>query len=374
MPFSPSDISGLQFWLRADDLALSDGDPVGTWTDRGGGSHNFTQATSGAKPLYKTNIAGSMPGVLFDGTDDYLDGGDLQSLFPSAATLFIVFQTVGNNKDWVLARNNGNDTWFYKADQSGQGYMGVFRTARIGGYPAAGVFSNANGRRQSFALKSSSSTYQVFVNGTAQTAQTASYDDGSTYFYLGGSPSDPQGQNRWFPGYLFEVIAYDSALSSTDIASLSTYANSTWHFGPQPVNQITETDTANAVTPRRTKAFSQAFETDTAQAVTIRGFLGRALETDTANAFTASRAYGVAQVTETDAAQVFTAQETFAFAQATETDTANPFTLLTVRSVARVSETDTARGIFPTNGSGHPHPGVPDPTTIWTLDLLDPDG
>src|ERR1051325_4711729 len=89
MPFSPSDISGLKIWLKADAGAgSSDGDAVGTWTDQSGTSHDFTQATSSKKPTYKTNIQNSLPVVRFDGTDDEMSGGDLSGVFTTGGSMF----------------------------------------------------------------------------------------------------------------------------------------------------------------------------------------------------------------------------------------------------------------------------------------------
>lgn len=66
----PIDLAGLQQWVRADALSLSDGDPVSTWPDDSGNSRDFTQATSGARPTFRTNIVNGLPVVRSDGTTD----------------------------------------------------------------------------------------------------------------------------------------------------------------------------------------------------------------------------------------------------------------------------------------------------------------
>lgn len=68
----PGTVSGLIAWWKAEDLALSDGDPVTSWADASGNSHTLTQSTSGKKPLYQTNEISGLPAVVFDGIDDYL--------------------------------------------------------------------------------------------------------------------------------------------------------------------------------------------------------------------------------------------------------------------------------------------------------------
>ena len=63
--FDPLSISGLQFWVDADDsatlytdftlttLAVSDGDVVGGWKDKSGNSRNALQTDGTKKPLLK---------------------------------------------------------------------------------------------------------------------------------------------------------------------------------------------------------------------------------------------------------------------------------------------------------------------------------
>ena len=221
-------ISGVVFRLKAVDVGGSDGDAVSTWPDRSGNNHTFT-GSSTTRPLKKVNIAGpssDKPGILFDGSDDYMDGGDLQSVFPSAATIFIVFQPTSSDQRYALARNTGVDGW---TDFDGAGYPAMWRTSRISSVPSSGI---PNSGRHSYALKSSSSTYRTYLDGTGHTAQSAAYADGEAYFYIGGgAPSDPQGQNRAFTGYLFEVVAFDTALSDSDINLLEAYAEAYWGFG-----------------------------------------------------------------------------------------------------------------------------------------------
>ncbi len=71
-PFAPTDIVGLQWWFKADSLALSDADPVSSWLDSSGNGYTATQATGINQPLYKTAILNGLPVVRFDGSNDKL--------------------------------------------------------------------------------------------------------------------------------------------------------------------------------------------------------------------------------------------------------------------------------------------------------------
>ncbi len=61
--FLPTDVAGLKLWVKADSLALNDGDPVGTWADQSGNGNDLVQATAAKKPTYKANILNGLPVV-----------------------------------------------------------------------------------------------------------------------------------------------------------------------------------------------------------------------------------------------------------------------------------------------------------------------
>lgn len=129
------------------------------------------------------------------------------------------------------------------------------------------------------------------------------------------------------------------------------------------LGQITETDTAGAITPSHRVTIGQVTETDTAQNFThvkqqVMGrctetdtagglgdvkLLGQVTETDTARAIAPAHSRVLGQVTETDAAQSFTARKTKTLGQVTETDTAQAFTRVKRRTIGQVTETDTAQ-------------------------------
>jgi hypothetical protein len=73
-PWTPENISTV-FWLDAatsSTITIATG--VSSWADKKGGGVNATQATGSLQPTYAaTAFPGSLPGVLFDGTDDVLD-------------------------------------------------------------------------------------------------------------------------------------------------------------------------------------------------------------------------------------------------------------------------------------------------------------
>lgn len=88
-PFTPTQITGLKLWLKADALVLSNNDPVASWTDSSGLNNHATQGTAGFRPIYKTNaINTTLPVVRFDQTDDFLETPNFSLAQP--CTVFVV--------------------------------------------------------------------------------------------------------------------------------------------------------------------------------------------------------------------------------------------------------------------------------------------
>lgn len=73
---TPASFGNMEAWWKADSFALADNTAIGgggnEWQDQSVNNRDGTQATAGARPLFRTNIFGSMPSVRFDGSDDFL--------------------------------------------------------------------------------------------------------------------------------------------------------------------------------------------------------------------------------------------------------------------------------------------------------------
>jgi PA14 domain-containing protein/flagellar hook capping protein FlgD len=78
-------------WLRADQIAGQNGDPVSLWADASGGGHNASQPSGTFQPVLRTGAQGlnGKNVVSFDGVDDYL-----RTSFGSSAAGMTVFYIV----------------------------------------------------------------------------------------------------------------------------------------------------------------------------------------------------------------------------------------------------------------------------------------
>jgi len=209
--FIPSSIAGLKFWAAANDLSLSDNDPVSTWFDKSGNGNNVT-ASLVARPTYKTNIQNGLPILRFDGVANVLAG-----IFTiTYGTVFVVcnFNSAGNFPNYngliiTEAGGVGSDDFF---DGDGSGSTNMYATG--GPFGAANIYVNGVNTLQFAPL-----TTMKLLSGIDNTPIS------KTSLNIG---NDPAAALRFWNGDICEVLIYDSALSPTDRGNVETYLNSKW--------------------------------------------------------------------------------------------------------------------------------------------------
>lgn len=59
-------------WFAADNLSLSDTDPVSAWSDLSGNGNDASQPTATNQPTYQTGEINGLPAVVFDGSNDFM--------------------------------------------------------------------------------------------------------------------------------------------------------------------------------------------------------------------------------------------------------------------------------------------------------------
>jgi hypothetical protein len=207
----------LVLWLAAwKETGYSNNDPMATLVDFSGDGHDFTQATSGSRPLYQTGVLNSQPGFFFDGTDDYAEiaafmSGDAEAYFVlkcnSGAGLNGCYKFDGGT--------NANHITF-----SGSIFTSFGGATRYSYTPVTGATA---GFIHQIQAKAGSSQWIVFENGNntkiTQT-NTQSWSGGSSPKHLigassvGANGSPAGGTNQWFHGHILEVRIYSSPRST----------------------------------------------------------------------------------------------------------------------------------------------------------------
>ena len=216
--------AGVKVWLDASQLTgLTDGNPVAIWTDMSGWDNNATKSVG--SPTYKTSVLNGKPVIRFVKTNnDAFTTADLSSQFPSAATVFIVTTINPGATAYSLfcsIAGNPADEWFRYVN--GDSYPATFRSSRVGAYcvmPDSGSHI--------FAISSSSSSWQMWIDGTGQGAVGAAYSAGGVHVVGSGS------NGGTLNGDIAEVIEFNRALNPTEIAAMNAYLTTKYFAASSP--------------------------------------------------------------------------------------------------------------------------------------------
>lgn len=194
---------------------LAQGDLVGTWPD----PINALDANQTGSARPKFCIGGGpngLPGVYFDGTDDYLDFGDISANFPSAGSLFMVVTMVGDTGYSLFSHDGAGDSWWRWTD--GNTYCGMWRSARtaaIGaGMPTTGTHL--------ISVHSSASRWKMYLDEIEVASAAAAYSDGDNY-HLGSGAG-------YFNGYVNHVRMYSADVTGSDFTSVNNDFRAKWRF------------------------------------------------------------------------------------------------------------------------------------------------
>ena len=233
--FTPSDLTGLKLWLKADtgvyqDSAgttpvASNNDPVGKWTDQSGQGNHFTQATAGSRPTYKTAVQNSLPGIAGDASADYLSG-TAPITGSGNRTMFVVYKA--GNAD---ATHFDLDMGYNSAaggDWALSSKLGMHATSGSREWNAAK--STANYEIVTIRQEGSNTNIlAAWVDGVSKTvtATTAvalnTANTGATIF-----TRNPAG--GYSSSTICEIILYDSALSANDREQVEAYLGTRYNI------------------------------------------------------------------------------------------------------------------------------------------------
>ncbi len=224
--FFPTQITGCKLWLYGGSLALSDGDPVATWTDSSGSGNDAAQGTGGNKPLYKVNIINGFPAVLFDGTDDFMTLAG-NPILGTSGVLFSVFAVIQPTLNTASQKNYA--TVVHGPVQSGFAtfFLVVKITTSFWGTVTAstGDLSSTNaltsGSKYLIEITGDNSNTTLYQHGTQ--VATRAEQDNSPNGASSGLGKDLVNANRQYAGYMAEVLIYNTLLSAGNRAKVENY-------------------------------------------------------------------------------------------------------------------------------------------------------
>lgn len=220
--FSPTNISGLQLWLRADLGVTLNGSQVSQWNDQsniGDTNRNVFQTTSGQQPTLNAVDAyyNNQSTLSFaSASNQVLQSGAWSPAISEPYTIFIIGNDDGSEiaQDWLAASSNPGPVM----QDNGTGYYwSLYNGTNLDG-PSGGadnaplVFAAAfNGSSSTISI----STFTPYATGSLGTPIQL----GALGVWLGSAGEYP----HYLNGKIAEVIVYDSVLSPMNLCNILTY-------------------------------------------------------------------------------------------------------------------------------------------------------
>ena len=242
VPF-PTD--NLQLWLCADSVELTDG-KVSRWFDQSPNQYEIVQTKAVAMPTCNSDALNGLPAIVFDGSSNYLTGGDILDLRTDSWTWFIV--GCGESGS-ILAKTlyQGNVKSYYNVGTKNIRFLNKSITYELMQPPKILNWINDINNGGS-----------IFINNRlVATTESPSVDnyDNDLPFFVGGCGNRTTGQTpastQYLKGYIAEIIAFNSVDSVIRLQVTEYLANkyfpehnATVSFGPEIHVPYGFTDTA----------------------------------------------------------------------------------------------------------------------------------
>ena len=189
-------------WLDANQLGLTNSDPVSSWTDFSGNSNHATQGLGADQPTFLTGQINGLPVVDFDGTSEHLDFGT--HITSDAITILSVFQRDNTSVGGLVTLQNHavleKSTIVYAISDS----PGATHT-----------ISKSTGSYSIFSMRTTSGTgvNLNMTNGSTDVDRTRNslLNRGSSA--VGARITDAGATGLYLDGQIAELIIYNSRLS-----------------------------------------------------------------------------------------------------------------------------------------------------------------
>ncbi len=217
---SPTNYS-LVGWWKADSLSLADGAAVGgtgnEWTDSSGGGRTASQATAGNRPVFRTNVFGTLPTIQSNGAN-YLD--------------FTNLDLVGDYTVMAFGRGiGGYDNVFIGGNVANNDLLESSGANKVGGSQAGTTYlSNTAStplyKPRLITFVRSGTSYLTYENATDITP--GSHTIGTTAVRFNRLMAALNPGNFHGVMDIAEVAVFSSALSASAVASLYTYFLAKW--------------------------------------------------------------------------------------------------------------------------------------------------
>jgi len=231
--FSPSSLTGLQFWVDFSDLSTitSSGGFVSQVQDKSGNNRDLTQPTSSNRPAIGASSKNGLDVLTFDGGDAMESPRWTQ---PQPVTMFAVVRNSDNsgaNRQMIGNQSSRNPT-FYKSGN-------VWRLYAGSELPSSVTVDNSWHYLGGVANTGSSALRLDGVQIASGNISGLSWNNSS--IAIGNAPD--YGNGFGWIGDISEVFIYSRVLTNSEITQVESYLNSKWFLAPTTTTSTTTTTT-----------------------------------------------------------------------------------------------------------------------------------
>lgn len=218
--FLPTQISGLQLWLRADRGVTLVSGAVSQWNDYSGtgdSNKNVTQSTSTKRPTPNTADANfnNQATLTFDGTDDYLVSGTWSSALSQPATWFAAYRagSVATGRSAFDGIASGNR--HFTGNTGTDGFVNMYAGTTV----LAGAVNKASTKVYTCSVFNGASS-ALYVNDFSSSVASGNAGSHSLTGVTIGANFLTTGP---IAGEIAEIIAYSGALNAAQRAQVQDY-------------------------------------------------------------------------------------------------------------------------------------------------------
>ncbi len=226
--FIPSLLSSVMGWFEPDSGLTTNGLQVPGWQSRTG-TYALTQTNPSNMPMLTDTLLFQRPGVLFDGTNDYLEGPFLNK----QAFTFIAFHHPLNKNSSIFSQARFTFSGFnWQINNTQRPSINCLMTPAntsytFSSYPYPFPIPSARASIDGLLFNSSSIIMRTNLADTSS-AQTISFLDSPSLTY---SRMGAMGNNSsWYKGQIYELIVADTILPLSDYMLIYQYL--AWKYQP----------------------------------------------------------------------------------------------------------------------------------------------
>lgn len=200
---TPDQISGLNFWLKADAGVTQSANKVSVWADQSASANNATQLTAANQPTYVANTLNGKPVIRFTGAPVKMGFNAV-----SAQTVFVVYKDNGTTDDYadILGNHLGISDFGGDTAASGKLISPTYAAAKVTG--GQGYVDGAAVAPASMTRAAAYHIYSFVPTAAASFANIANNQDQT---------------NRFLKGDYAEIVSYSGALSAQNRFAVEGY-------------------------------------------------------------------------------------------------------------------------------------------------------